>query len=564
MSINKTDWKKTAGLILALGLPVMIITSIILFLVVTIFAPITKIFLILTGIVLIAAIVFNWKWIKKIFERSTSLTGIYKIIQFIVIIGLMMFLYFLASTVKSKINFSTDRLDSLSLETKDILKSLTNDLEIKLFKPSAVNPNPVIAYQEDLLQSYVNQSKRVKLTIIDPIKNPVVAQEYNIHEPGVVVFEYKSNRIHVKFDKIVDMDQRSGKVTYKGEIAYTGAIKNLIYSKTKNAYVLVGHNEIRFGDKESIYGFYGVFEELKKDFVKLTPLDLIKYANVPDDCGVLIIGNPMKSLTVEELSKINNYLNSGGSIMVLLEFKTHFLINDILRNMGLFYINNIIIEADPNYYSPDMGKAVFIPRILYSKEITLPIQKSKMNLILSTAGGLRQLKGKDRPSGYTYFIRPLLKTSDYSYGETSLAEIAKGLNAIKQDKNDIRGPLYPAYSSRRLKFDFFTNDDGTVETNKTESKMVVIGDTDFINNYNFYKSGNLDFFLNSINYLLQREERITVRAKSPKEKSALTLSGSQRGWMAVLALLLWAVYLAVGIVIVVRRRKIVRQVETKK
>ena len=56
--------------------------------------------------------------------------------------------------------------------------------------------------------------------------------------------------------------------------------------------------------------------------------------------------------------------------------------------------------------------------------------------------------------------------------------------------------------------------------------MVVIGDSDFASNRWLGISGNRDLFLNSVNWLAQQENLISIRAKDPEDRR-ITLSADQ-------------------------------------
>ena len=68
----------------------------------------------------------------------------------------------------------------------------------------------------------------------------------------------------------------------------------------------------------------------------------------------------------------------------------------------------------------------------------------------------------------------------------------------------------------------------------TESRMVVIGNSQFAADGNFTELGNGDLFLNSINWLSNRTEAITIRPKSPTNRR-FTISPSGLGWLRLLS-----------------------------
>jgi len=84
--------------------------------------------------------------------------------------------------------------------------------------------------------------------------------------------------------------------------------------------------------------------------------------------------------------------------------------------------------------------------------------------------------------------------------------------------------------------------------------MLVFGDSDFASNSYFTMQGNSDFFLNSVNYLGQQENLITV--ERPKTSGTpLTLSRSQSQLLFWVGLLLMPAVVLVSSLTMLRLRR---------
>ncbi len=540
--------KKWKALVLFLILG-FLSASIILYIIMGFYAVVTRILFGVTAAVILGYTALNYKELLALLHKTGTLTGIYKIVQLIIIIGILIFIYLLSNSLSWKIDLTASRLYSLSEETINVLKSVTNEMKVFYFKPSDRN-DFILDYQGNMLKTYSEKNGRIQITTADPNQNRALANEYNIKENGTVVFEYQGNRAYVGIKKIYSSDPQSGKITYKGEAAYTGAIKNLILSKPQNIYILQGHGEINPSDSGD-RGFSGITEKMSEENFKVGYLNLLKTPLIPADCSLLIIGNPTHSFSVDELDKVDNYIRQGGSVLVLLEFESHITINDILRQMGLFYIQNLAVEDED--YMPEYGKTKIVPQII-PHEITMPIIRNNIGVTMPTAVGILELPENDRVSKDSYMISPLLKTSKNSYGEVSLKEIKE--NSVSQDKNDLKGPLVLAYAVRKIQTNISVTRTGE-DTNVIESRMVVFGDSDFINNANYDVGADSDLFLNSINYLLKREADITIRPKTTENTSFL-LTTSERRLLSFIAIIIFIAYIVPGIVIILRRRNRVK------
>jgi hypothetical protein len=538
---------KVFSLFLALGL---LVASIVLYVVFGLFAIVTKASFGLTVVAFILYVILNRDEILRFFKKSASVTTFYKILQIGMVFGILVFIYLLSDFLSWKLDLTSGRLYSFSEETKSVLKGITNDFNILLFKSPDMR-SPLLDYQENLLKAYAEKNKRVHLEKIDPIQNSPKAFDYNVKEGGAAVFEYQGNKITVDLKKIFDRDQETGDISYKGEEVFTKTIKSLLASKPKNVYLLVGHGEGNPYDRGN-NGFKGIFEKISEDNVKLNQLNLLSIPEIPVDCSLIVIVNPVKPVFPEELDKIVNYMRQGGSVLVLLEYQAHITINDILRQMGLFYLENLAIEDED--YNPQLGRTTIIPKFVPGEMTSLLIQ-NRIPVEMRTAVGILELPLQERPKDSVYEIIPLLKSSKNSFGETSRNEISSG--KVSFDKRDLKGPLSLGYAVRAKRQSVLNTRDGET-TNTVESRMAVFGDADFVNNTYFERGGNADLFLNTMNFLLKREAAITVRPK----KSAVTgfqLTGSERRFLTIFAFSIFVLYLMPGVFIFLKRRSKVKE-----
>lgn len=90
-----------------------------------------------------------------------------------------------------------------------------------------------------------------------------------------------------------------------------------------------------------------------------------------------------------------------------------------------------------------------------------------------------------------------------------------------------------------------------------ESRMVWFSTSQFLpDQVNEMVGGsNHDLFLNSLNWMCERENNISIHAKSLSQEYLTVPSGIASFWSAILAVILPLGVLAAGIVVVVKRRK---------
>ncbi|MCX7820490.1 MAG: GldG family protein [Brevinematales bacterium] len=514
-------------------IPIILLLSIIFYIIWGAYSIYTQIFFVSAFIILIAIGIINYKTLLEIAQKTSSIKKFLFLTQFAFLFGGLVFSYLFLSTINFKIDFTKERLYSLSSETTKILKNLTNDVNIYFFKPSSMS-DPVLDYIDNLLKRYKEKSTHIKLKTVDPIQNRTMALDYDVKENGSIVFETDKGKIIVSPRKVIDQNMETGEIYYKGEEAFTKAIKNLTLYKPRNVYVLQGHGEINPFDK-SFYGFRTLFELLQQENIKLRELNLLKTPEIPPECNLIIIGNPRNDLSPEELDRINLFLDNGGNLLLLLEYETTFTLNDILSKAGVFYLENLVVEDEG--YLPQLGRTTIVPNFI-DHEITKNLINNRKIIIMPTTVAILEMPEKDK--NYNFEIFPLLSTSKSAWGEVSKEEIKA--NKVKYDKKDLKGPLNLAYVIKR-------------KLNNFESRIGIIGDSDFVNNANVDKYSNFEFFMNLINYLLGREEEVGISPKISGIKP-FRLSGTEKRLLQILAFIPLIIFILPGIFVIIQRKRL--------
>jgi len=88
-----------------------------------------------------------------------------------------------------------------------------------------------------------------------------------------------------------------------------------------------------------------------------------------------------------------------------------------------------------------------------------------------------------------------------------------------------------------------------------QSKIVVFGDSDFAGNSSFRVSGNGDFFLNTVNYLAEEKDLISIRPKQSLG-DRIFLTAKQGRFVFLLCVVLIPVsVLTLGTSLFIRKRK---------
>jgi len=123
------------------------------------------------------------------------------------------------------------------------------------------------------------------------------------------------------------------------------------------------------------------------------------------------------------------------------------------------------------------------------------------------------------------------RTGEASWAEANLKDLFSGREVKFNEDLDIKGPVtIMAYASITIPSDEEMieeiEESAEVEKKEKEAIVLVVGDSDFVSNTMYKTQGNKDLFLNTINYLADRGELISIRPKQ-QESVYLTMTLKQ-------------------------------------
>ncbi len=364
-------------------------------------------------------------------------------------------------------------------------------------------------------------SGQIKTTYVDASSDPVASRQYNITSVPTVVIEY---------------DGRTERASAIDEQAVTNALKKVIEGQAKKAYFIQGHGEHSTDDAAAKSGYAGFAESLKNDNFDVEKLTLAQEGKIPDDASLVVIGGPKTDYLPAEIDVLRGYIRRGGKILMMVDPpdkpEAPPLTNLIAfaREWDIDLGTNVVVDASGLGQLIGANEAVPIAMPApgghpvtkdFQVMTAFPLARSATPI----EGGVN---GKN--------AQKLLETSPRSWAETDI----KGLYSngdIKPDldKGDKMGPITIASAvSAPIDASAATT---PAAGPKGESRLVVVGDSDFISNGAINSSGNRDLGLNMANWLGQQEDLIAIRPKDPANRS-MTLTADQGMFLYWVSLLI--------------------------
>ena len=188
----------------------------------------------------------------------------------------------------------------LSDETIELLQNLEEDVHVVGFFTDAQENQRKEA--EIWLQRYRQYSNgHLTYEFVDPDRNPGEASRLGMTRVGVLVFE---------------QGDRTAEAPFADERNLTGALVRVLAGEPRKAYFLTGHGEREINDFSGT-GFSQARELLSRSNFEVETLNLLEEASVPEDADLVIIAGPTVQYTDPEVEALKEYLDGGGSLLVL-------------------------------------------------------------------------------------------------------------------------------------------------------------------------------------------------------------------------------------------------------
>jgi ABC-type uncharacterized transport system len=452
-------------------------------------------------------------------------------------------------------DWSPTRLYTLTEKTRQVLGKLEEPLRVTTyFAPARLNPSKIRREIEDLLKEYqVAAGGKIIVENIDPALHPdkalEMARKFNFGEDeNLVIFEYKDRHRYLREAALAEFEPEfMGKnkqpkmIAFKGEPQFTGAILGVIEGKPSRVYFLEGHQERSLADATGPSGIGKLAAYVKRDNIEVVPLNLATRSDVPEDADALAIVGPRESLNTVEVEAVAAYLANRGKVLLFQDAETTSGLESLTQKYGLKLDNDRTVAPGVDVRSGRRGMTQIIAGTDFADH---PAVKSLrgLNLLISQARSITLLPGPDGKPDRR--LTALLKTPQGYWGETNLSD----MGALDFDPaTDLKGPLVVAalYDGGLLPGE---------GVSVTDARLMVMGSSYFLSNLDLSGVG-VDFFTNTLNWMLQKDVAVGINPKFPAEYS-LNVSPLQLRTINTLAMtLLPGAALCAGLFVWYSRRK---------
>ena len=476
-------------------------------------------------------------------KRSTQV-GTNAAIATLAVIVLLGLINFLGVRYSARVDLTENQQFTLAPQSQQVVTALEDPVKVWIFDRQ---PQPL---DQELLKNYQRYGKNLTFEYVDPDRRSGLARDFGIQSVGDVYLEAGERR---QFLQNIQNERLS-------ESKLTTSLEQITSGEQSKVYFLQGHGERPLNAPEaSLSQAVQALED--KNFVS-APLDLVKQGKVPDDASVVVITSPQQALFEGELKALQDFLKSGGGLLVMIDPNTDPGLNDLLKQWGILLDDRIAINNSTQQVV-GLGPGAVLVSEYGDHPITQEFESKYSFYPLARPLQIEDVLGVE--------ATPLLITDNSTWAVENTGEAEVQLDP----ETDQRGPLTLGVAASRSQPDAAAkpeaspspspeetaspNDEAaspeaspeeTPEANAEEAteeeakadqppeaRLVVIGNSSFTLDGFFNQQLNGDVFLNAISWLGQREDdALSIRPKEPTDRR-IVMNPQQSRLLGLMALI---------------------------
>ena len=501
----------------------------------------------------------HWREVGRSFGRRQTRYGALAGTSILLVVAIVVALNYVLARQNQRWDLTAGGQYSLSDQTRQVLDTLAAPVRILVFARE-----PDFPRFQDRLEGYAYRSSRVTIDYIDADRQPMLARQYDVQTYGTIVFEYEDRVERVDSDAEQDL---------------TNALIKVVEGAQQTVYFLEGHGEKTHADSNRD-GYSTVSAALELDNFEVDSLVLAQQGAIPDDATVVVAAGPQTDLLPGEIDALGAYLDRGGKLLLLLdppvtgdEPAPEGLLG-LVRAWGIEVGTDVVVDAS------GVGQ-------LFGADASVPVAANypfhpiteRFNLLTAYPLARSVSAAAGRPDGR--IAQSFIETGPQSWQEADIDSLVTGQVELDEESGDRPGPVAigmavsapapapadapdgageageeddAAQGSPADAPDGESDPEGGDDPAPPETRLAVIGDSDFASNAVVGIQGNRDMFLNTVNWLAQQENLISIRAREPEDRRLTLTASAQRRifWLSVL--LLPAAILGVGVYTWMSRR----------
>jgi hypothetical protein len=387
-------------------------------------------------------------------RRSTQL-GLNSLLMaaFFVFIAIMVNL--IAAQYYFRYDLSSTRSFTLSPQTESVVGGLGKELRVMAFLEGR---GAVYEGALAMLEGYRYFNRKLVFSVYDLDTVPAIAQRYGVAEYNTSIVAYGDD--YVKVDGI-------------DEESITNGIIRITREERKVVYFVEGHGERAVADGGRT-GLKKAADSLAAMGYAVKALNMAGVEEVPHDASALVVAGPEAGFSEREMGMLNGYALEGRVLLMLDRRGEH--MKGFLGGYMISVHNGLVSEPEKKMAGADET----FP--LVDSYPNTPVTRGfRLTTVYPTAMGIQVAGVRNE-----YEYMPLVRSSNKSRVE---------LVDERGRRSSVKGPLTMAV---------------LLKSRKTDGRLIVFGDSDFVANEYFGISGNGNLFRNALSYLVGETDLVYI------------------------------------------------------
>lgn len=456
---------------------------------------------------LVLAIIVDFKFYRDFFAMRTTKHGMNMGAMIGLAVLLLISVNYLSVRFNKTFDVTSEKLNSLAPQSKDLLASLKNEIDVLVFYKGEDAKEERTKIRQNL-EPYLEASSKLKVRYFNSYVENLKAQEYLNDLPDkdrgelFAFAQYQGKKVRIE--------------SPYGEEQITGAMIKASRAGNQKIYFVTGHGERDLNSQESD-GLKDFKQALEESSFLVEPLNLLEKGKIPEDAKVVAIVGPTSQYLEPELKMLRDYGRHGGRLLIAIDPGQKHNLGLLTKPLGVEFKNNFILNDAINRLV-GRGAASALGLVFDgSSEITRRFKTGQNFTIFDLASEVKPAPG----------IASSLKTVDlvqtdrtsFAINELKTPDMSKVQRHSQTLAVQVSGTLPEAGSADGAK----TDGKGDKAEQKPDEKSkssefatVVFGDSDFLSNKSFFQGLNRDLALNTAAYLGGETDLLSIRPPQPK------------------------------------------------
>ena len=454
--------------------------------------------------------------IKKRWLISSTKTIMLMIILVLIFIILTNWLHKLRL---DPIDLTASKVYSLTKETKERIKDIDEQVNIYFI---GIEDTDFAA----TARLYNNVNKNINVEEAKAEERPDLVQKYGIDDinQGIIIECGERSKVLTTLD-LLTYDNSYNEINLT-EGALTAAILTVTSDYIPNVYFLKGYSDFDLSSNMVMLSMY-----LQNEVMNIKELDLLVEENIPEDCDTIIINTPSKDFEDIVTEKIINYINNGGKILWFNGYQENTNFPNVEKILNIYGVNKFesgiiwetditkMFQATPYAIIPEVQRTEITENIVNDEGVML-LDAGKINV---KSYEELEAMGVSRTDLLTSSEKAFFRKdqTNTSYTKTENEEEGEFLIAAMFTKTISDGSNTEQNNTEQSDTDQNSTEENKEEDeNAKKSTLILIAENYFASDFPIVQNSqsmwisvynNKDLVLNSMAYLANREQDITIR-----------------------------------------------------